>query len=141
MIISRLRNRSGHRPLQTCKQYRNNKLSGKWQFCARIGRSGRGAAKKSRASARNITRLQAPLFAYFFWQDRWNQIANQRSVCNLERTNNGTDETCRLRRGEECGVCEDEPPEAQLRCRRINGSSGEFGQEGRCAPARGGPHP
>ncbi len=61
----------------------------------------------------------APLFAYFFWQDRWNQIANQRSVCNLERTSNGTDETCRLRRGEECGVCEDEPPEARLRpCRK-----------------------
>ena len=43
---------------------------------------------------------EAHLFAYFFWQDRWNQIANQRSVCNLERTSNGTDETCRLRRGE-----------------------------------------
>ena len=42
----------------------------------------------------------APLFAHFFWQDRRNQIANQRSVCNLERTSNGTDETCRLRRGE-----------------------------------------
>ena len=52
----------------------------------------------------------APLFAHFFWQDRRNQIANQRSVCNLERTSNGTDETCRLRRGEECGVCEDECP-------------------------------
>ena len=50
----------------------------------------------------------APLFAHFFWQDRRNQIANQRSVCNLERTSNGTDETCRLRRGEGCGVCEDE---------------------------------
>ena len=52
--------------------------------------------------------LPAPLFAHFFWQDRRNQIANQRSVCNLERTSNGTDETCRLRRGEGCGVCEDE---------------------------------
>ena len=71
---------------------------------------------------------EALLFAYFFWQDRWNQIANQRSVCNLERTSNGTDETCRLRRGEECGVCEDEPPEAQLRCRRINGSPVNTGQ-------------
>ena len=84
----------------------------------------------------------APLFAYFFWQDRWNQIANQRSVCNLERTSNGTDETCRLRRGEglreapraqalrraiglaermqseaSLGVCEDEPPEARLQRR------------------------
>ena len=81
--------------------------------------------------------VAAHLFAYFFWQDRWNQIANQRSVCNLERTSNGTDETCRLRRGEglreapraqalrraiglaermqseaSLGVCEDEPPEA-----------------------------
>ena len=66
------------------------------------------------------------------------------------------DEACRLRRGEELreapraqalrraiglaermqseaslGVCEDEPPEAQLRCRRINGSFGENGQKGR----------
>ena len=29
------------------------------QICARIGRSGRGAAKKSRAAARNIKRVQA----------------------------------------------------------------------------------
>ena len=29
-----------------------------------------------------------------------NRIANQRSVCNSERTSNGTDETCRLRRDE-----------------------------------------
>ena len=97
----------------------------------------------------------APLFAYFFWQDRWNQIANQRSVCNLERTSNGTDETCRLRRGEglreapraqalrraiglaermqseaSLGVCEDEPPEARLRCWRERISSGESGQAG-----------
>ena len=84
---------------------------------------------------------------HFFWQDSWNQIANQRSVCNLERTSNGTDETCRLRRGEglreapraqalrraiglaermqseaSLGVCEDEPSETRLRCHRINGS-------------------
>ena len=102
-----------------------------------------------------MARLQAHLFAYFFWQDRWNQIANQRSVCNLERTSNGTDETCRLRRGEglreapraqalrraiglaermqseaSLGVCEDEPPEARLRRCRINGSSGETGKAG-----------
>ena len=63
------------------------------------------------------------------------------------------DEACRLRRGEELreapraqalrraiglaermqseaslGVCEDEPPEAQLRCRRINGSPVNTGQ-------------
>ena len=31
--------------------------TGKLQFCARRGRSGRGAARNSRASARNITRL------------------------------------------------------------------------------------
>ena len=49
---------------------------------------------------RGTIRYPAPLFAHFFWQDRRNQIANQRSVCNLERTSNGTDETCRLRRGE-----------------------------------------
>ena len=95
----------------------------------------------------------APRFAHFFWQDRRNQIANQRSVCNLERTSTGTDETCRLRRGEglreapraqalrraiglaermqseaSLGVCEDEPPEAQLRCCRKKGSSGETGK-------------
>ena len=94
-----------------------------------------------------------PLFAHFFWQDRRNQIANQRSVCNLERTSNGTDETCRLRRGEglreapraqalrraiglaermqseaSLGVCEDEPPKARLRSRRKKGSSGETGK-------------
>ena len=57
-----------------------------------------GAEKNLRVSA--INRSPAPLFAHFFWQDRRNQIANQRSVCNLERTSNGTDETCRLRRGE-----------------------------------------
>ena len=73
--------------------------------------------------------LPAPLFAHFFWQDRRNQIANQRSVCNLERTSNGTDETCRLRRGEECGVCEDESPKAQLQCHCKFGSSGESGQK------------
>ena len=100
----------------TCQ---NDKLSEMYLPCARRGRSGRGAAKKSRASARNMAHLQAHLFAYFFWQDSWNQIANQRSVCNLERTSNGTDETCRLRRGEGCGVCEDEPPETQLRRCRI----------------------
>ena len=78
----------------------------------------------------------APLFAHFFWQDRRNQIANQRSVCNLERTSNGTDETCRLRRGEGCGVCEDESPKAQLQCHCKKGISGESGQMGgqRCPP-------
>ena len=44
--------RCGHRPLQTYKQYRNRKLSGWSQFCARRGRQ-----IKSRAAARNITRL------------------------------------------------------------------------------------
>ena len=32
-------------------------------------------------------------------------------------------------------------PKAQLQCNCKNGSSGESGQAGRCAPARGGPHP
>ena len=41
------------------------------------------------------------------------------SVCILERTSSGMDETCRLRRGEGDGACEDEPPEAQLRYYRI----------------------
>ena len=104
----------------------------------------------------------APLFAHFFWQDKRNQIANQRSVCNLERTSNGTDETCRLRRGEglreapraqalrraiglaermqseaSLGVCEDEPPEAQLRCCRINGNSGEYWKSGPMCTRKG----
>ena len=59
----------------------------------------RSGQKIARVSAQ-YNASPAHLFAYFFWQDRWNQIANQRSVCNLERTSNGTDETCRLRRGE-----------------------------------------
>ena len=67
----------------------------------------RSGQKIARVSAQYNASSSA-LFAYFFWQDRWNQIANQRSVCNLERTSNGTDETCRLRRDEGCGVCEDE---------------------------------
>ena len=41
------------------------------------------------------------------------------SVCILERTSSGMDETCRLRRGEDYEACEDEPPEAQLRYYRI----------------------
>ena len=101
----------------------------------------RSGQKFARISAQ-YNASPAHLFAYFFWQDRWNQIANQRSVCNLERTSNGTDETCRLRRGEglreapraqalrraiglaermqseaSLGVCEDEPPEARLQRR------------------------
>ena len=45
------------------------------------GRSGRGAAKNSRASARNMMRLQAPLFAHFFWQDRKSGSAKQQLRC------------------------------------------------------------
>ena len=60
-----------------------------------------------------------------------NRIANQRSVCNSERTSSAMDEACRLRRDEGYGACEDEaplfayffwcsrksrPPEAQLQC-------------------------
>ena len=120
----------------------------------------RSGQKIARVSAQ-YNASPAHLFAYFFWQDRWNQIANQRSVCNLERTSNGTDETCRLRRGEglreapraqalrraiglaermqseaSLGVREDEPPEARLRCCRERGSSGENGKApARCAEA------
>ena len=43
----------------------------------------------------------------------------QRSNSCGKRRNNETDETCRLRRGEGYGACEDEPPEAQLRYYRI----------------------
>ena len=59
----------------------------------------RSGQKIARVSAQ-YDASTAHLFASFFWQDRRNQIANQRSVCNLERTSNGTDETCRLRQGE-----------------------------------------
>ena len=37
-----------------------------------------------------------------------NRIANQRSVCNSERTSSAMDEACRLRRDEGYGACEDE---------------------------------
>ena len=37
------------------------------------------------------------------------------SVCILERTSSGMDETCRVRRGEDYEACEDEPPEARKR--------------------------
>ena len=57
------------------------KAIGKEKICARRGRSGRGAAKKSRASARNMTRLQAHLFAYFFWRNRKSRSAKQRLRC------------------------------------------------------------
>ena len=40
---------------------------------------------KTRAAARNITRLQAPLFAYFFWQDRKSRSAKQRLRCHCKR--------------------------------------------------------
>ena len=49
------------------------------------GRSGRGAAKKSRAAARNITRSQAHLFAYFFWRNRKSRSAKQRLQCHCKR--------------------------------------------------------
>ena len=67
-------------------------------------------------------------FAYFFLErQKCSQTANQRSVCCLERTSSEMDETCRLRRGEGYGACEDERPRsdscgramtAALRCNR-----------------------
>ena len=55
--------------------------------------------------------LQRLFFAYFFLaRQKRDQTANQRSVCCLERTSSGMDETCRLRRGEGYGACEDECP-------------------------------
>ena len=38
------------------------------------------------------------------------------------------DETCRLRRGEGYGACEDEPPEARLRCHRIKRHCGAIAE-------------
>ena len=63
----------------------------------------------SRVSA--IERVQRLFFAYFFLaRQNWDQTANQRSVCCLERTSSAMDETCRLRRGEGYEACEDECP-------------------------------
>ena len=39
------------------------------------------SGQKSRASARNINRVQAHLFAYFFWQDRKSRSAKQQLQC------------------------------------------------------------
>ena len=52
-----------------------------------------------------------PLFCILFLaRQEWDQTANQRSVCCLERTSSAMDETCRLRRGEGYEACEDECP-------------------------------
>ena len=75
------RGRCPHRPLQTYKQYWNRKLSGWSQFCARIGRSGRGAAKHSRASARNISRIQR-LFLHTF-SDKPEKVCRRRHGCGI----------------------------------------------------------
>ena len=66
----------------------------------------------TRFSARQrYFRVLRLFFAYFFLaRQKRNQTANQRSVCCLERTSSGMDETCRLRRGEGYGACEDECP-------------------------------
>ncbi len=58
-----------------------------------------------------ISRSLRLFFAYFFLaRQKWDQTANQRSVCCLERTSSVMDETCRLRRGEGYEACEDECP-------------------------------
>ena len=87
-------------------------------------------------------RVQRLFFAYFFLaRQKRNQTANQRSVCCLERTSSAMGETCRLRRGEGYGACEDESPKAQLQRRCKNGTSGESGKEFRACGAAGGQHP
>ena len=57
-----------------------------------------------------------------------NSTEAQRSGFGRKRRCSGMDETCRLRRGEGYGACEDEPPEAQLRCYRKNGTFGASGK-------------
>ena len=77
-----------------------------------------------------LFRSQCLFFAYFFLaRQNWDQTANQRSVCCLERTSSAMDETCRLRRGEGYAACEDESPKAQLQRRCKNGTSGASGKE------------
>ena len=59
-----------------------------------------------------LFRVSSALFFHIFSRKRgWNQIATQRSGCNLERTSSEMYEFCRLRRNEEYGACEDEPAE------------------------------
>ena len=74
-----------------------------------------------------LFRVPSALFFHIFSRKRgWNQIATQRSGCNLERTSSEMYEFCRLRRNEEYGACEDEPAERRPLCRKPHRASGAF---------------
>ena len=88
-------------------------------FCLRKEKRQHAQRNDTPFCASALFRVLRLFFAYFFLaRQKWDQTANQRSVCCLERTSSGMDETCRLRRGEGYGACEDELPEAQLRSHR-----------------------
>ena len=119
-----LTGRCGHRPLQHAVQYRNRPSIPEMSrteidaVCPQMrvvhlpepkairmvtvlrpsGRSGRGAAKNSRASARNMMRLQAPLFAHFFWQDRKSGSAKQQLRSHRKSGTAGANRKCRADR-------------------------------------------
>ena len=89
-----------------------------YEACEDAARRAFGLQKEERKTHNRTTRLFARqryfrvlrlFFAYFFLaRQKRDQTANQRSVCCLERTSSAMDETCRLRRGEGYGACEDE---------------------------------
>ena len=71
--------------------------------------------------------VSSALFFHIFSRKRgWNQIATQRSGCNLERTSSEMYEFCRLRRNEEYGACEDEPAERRPLCRKPHRALGAY---------------
>ena len=79
------------------------------------------------SGASALFHVSSALFFHIFSRKRgWNQIATQRSGCNLERTSSEMYEFCRLRRNEEYGACEDEPAERRPLCRKPHRASGAF---------------
>ena len=80
------------------------------------------------SGASALFHVSSALFFHIFSRKRgWNQIATQRSGCNLERTSSEMYEFCRLRRNEEYGACEDEPAERRPLCRKPHRASGAYG--------------
>ena len=79
------------------------------------------------SGASALFHVSSALFFHIFSRKKgWNQIATQRSGCNLERTSSEMYEFCRLRRNEEYGACEDEPAERRPLCRKPHRASGAF---------------
>ena len=79
------------------------------------------------SGASALFHVSSALFFHIFSRKRgWNQIATQRSGCNLERTSSEMYEFCRLRRNEEYGACEDEPAERRPLCRKPHRALGAY---------------